>query len=347
MDHTENITDTRTKQQGPRIKLTVCTPVYNTGDRLQLISSLLDQQTDQDFEWVIVDDGSNDGSPEKARECANETHTFPMQFLSQKHGGRHTAINRALKAAKGEFFVVLDTDLNPTPHAFERMFAHWAGIPPQERPYFVSVTGLVALPDGNIDGDKFPADPFDSNSIEIGTHYGINGRKWGMVLTENMHENPYPVFKAETFVPDELLLNRIGKNRLTRFVNDVLVVADTPHQPNNDAQIEPHTFYHPPLLAATVTKAQKNAQLRQWIESPRASSLFYNELSAQRVPLAHRIRACAQYVRFSMHAGIVPDDIYKQAEKKLITFFMLWPGLILYKRDRRKTTTNLLISGII
>jgi hypothetical protein len=123
------------------------------------------------------------------------------------------------------------------------------------------------------------------------------------------------VVEGEKFVPDELVLNRIGRDRLTRYINDPLLIL----QP-----------------AATQTgSTAKTERLRKWANSPRAASLFFNELTTQRVPLAHRIRASANYVRYSMHAGVIPDDIYKQANKKLFAFFMLWPGLIMYKRDQK------------
>lgn len=333
----------------PMFKLSICTPAHNAAKRIpELYKSLL-QQTEQRFEWIVVDDGSSDDTAAKVRTIAkeypvsdsvpatewdsskskdgNQTEVpFPVQLLSQKRGGRHTAINRALKAAQGEFFVVLDTDSVPVPGAFERLLEHWDSLPEQERPYFASIVGLAASSDGKIDGNRFPSSPFDSNSIEVGTHYGITGRKWGMIHTAVFQDNPYPVFKGEMFVPDELVLNRIGRARLTRYINEPLLIL----QPADQEETGP---------TAKVDSAQavlsKTERLRKWVDSPRAASLFFNELTTQRVPLAHRIRASANFVRYSMHADVIPDDIYKQADKKLFAFFMLWPGLIMYKRDKK------------
>lgn len=329
----------------PAYKLSICTPAYNAADRIpELYRSLL-QQTEQRFEWIVVDDGSSDDTAAQVRaiveDSASDTTTdtdtqtdtgtsnakddeeikapFPVKLLSQKRGGRHTAINRALKTAQGKFFVVLDSDSVPVPEAFERFLEHWYSLPVQERPYFASIVGLSALPDGKIDGNRFPSSPFDSNSIEVGTHYGITGRKWGMIHTEVLKDNPYPVFKGEKFVPDELVLNRIGRDRLTRYINEPLLILQ-------------------PLETQSGFSAKtegKTEALRKWASSPRGASLFFNELTNQRVPLAYRIRASANYVRYSMHAGVIPDDIYKQAQKKLFAFFMLWPGLFLYKHDKK------------
>ncbi len=287
-----------------KAKITVCSPLHNVRDSEAIVETLYEQlkaQTFQNFEWILVCEGG------RSAFTPPEESAFPVKVLYQKSAGRHLAINKAVESANGEFFTVLDAGAVLTADAFERLLENWNSIPSQEQPYFVSIAGVTALPDGSIDGSKFPASPFDSNSIETGTHYGISGRKWGLILTEALREQPYPVFKAENFVPEELVLNRIGQKRLTRYLNEPLITLPPPQN--------------------------KLERLRRWAESPRASALFYNELSEQRIPLAHRIRASAHYVRYSMHAGEIPDNIYKQAKKKLITFFMLWPGLFMYKRD--------------
>src|SRR6056297_3725430 len=282
----------------PAFKLSVCTPAHNAAVRIPELYKSLQQQTEKRFEWIVVDDGSSDDTaaqvqaiageepsltPDRSRDTEQDTKQgsskskdgkdtkapFPVKLLSQKRGGRHTAINRALKSARGKFFVVLDSDSVPVPEAFERFLEHWYSLPAQERPYFASIVGLSALPDGKIDGNRFPSSPFDSNSIEVGTHYGITGRKWGMIDTTVFQDNPYPVVEGEKFVPDELVLNRIGRDRLTRYINDPLLIL----QP-----------------AATQTgSTAKTERLRKWANSPRAASLFFNELTTQRVPLAHRI----------------------------------------------------------
>lgn len=328
-------------------KLSVCTPAYNAENQLAELYAGLQQQTLHDLEhtieWIIVDDGSTDDTLARAHELsaqqsstAPDSHPrnekagpFPVHVLTQKHSGRPRAINKALKEAAGKFFIVLDTDAVPAPRAFELLFTYWDSIPPQERPYFASITGLTGVPDGSIKGSRFPADVFDSNSIETGTHYGITGRKWGMYLTEALRENPYPVFSGEKFVPDELVFNRIGRNQLTRYINEVLLIEPSKKEASEGANERANE--------GSITKKGRNKvkHLQNWVSSPRGAAIFYNELSEQRIPLAHRIRATAHYVRFSMHAGVVPDDIYKKANKKLIAFFMLWPGLFLYKHDKK------------
>lgn len=294
-----------------KYQFSVCTPSYNAAERLEKVYQALNGQSVQDFEWIVVDDGSKDGTKEVVADLAAKA-SFPIVYITQKHAGRPTAVNKGLKSARGDFFLILDSKSLPVPDALEKMLQHWNTIPVQERSYFISVAGLVAAQDGSIYGNTFPSSPFDSNSIETSTHYGVSGKKWGFMRTEVLQHYPYPVFKGEDFVPEELILNRIGTRAITRFVNDVFLELDREEVPS------------------------RLEELRLWIRNPKAAALFYNEFSEKRIPIVHRVKTCANYVRFSFHAGVVPDDAFKQAHKKLITFFMMWPGLFLYKRDLKK-----------
>lgn len=291
-----------------RPRFSICTPLPDqsiSGDTIEGLKKSLEEQTFRDFEWIPVGPGALLNGLESSAD-------FSVKPVKSEKTERATLLNRGIKAASGEFFLILDPDSKPVPEALEKMLVQWESLPERERGYFISVSGLAALKDGRIYGNTFPSSPFDSNSIETTSHYGVQGRKWGFVRTEVLKSNLFPVFEGEGFVPEQLVLNRVGIRAITRYVNEVYLVLDAEEEPS------------------------RREELRRWASSPKGAALFYNEFSAQRVPTVHRIRSCAHYVRFSLHAGIIPDDIFKGARKKLITFFMLWPGLIMYRRDRKQ-----------
>lgn len=306
-------------------KFTICTPLYNDAERVRPLYRSLEAQSERSFEWIVVDDGSVDGGAEEA-EKVGEKASFPVRVIRKKsHRGSHAAVNKAEEEAKGEFFLLLHSDEELLPQSLEGLLLHWNSIPSAERPFFTSVTGLSQTPDGSVRGDKFPSDVFDSTNFEAGGRYGISGRKIGFHRTEVLREFPFPEKKGERYCPPELTLNRIGLRYLTRYVNEAIVTVYTENgegEAENKAELRALDRDVPPM--------------EMCIQGPGGSALFFRELLSLPVPLARKTRAALAYVRLSLHAGRIPDDIYREAPKKLFVFFTLPPGYLLYRRDIKK-----------
>ena len=82
-------------------KFTVATPTYNRKDVLYRVFDSLCAQTMQDFEWIVVDDGSNDLTSELVLHW-QEKAAFPIVYFYQENAGKHMALNLAVQKAKGE-----------------------------------------------------------------------------------------------------------------------------------------------------------------------------------------------------------------------------------------------------
>src|SRR6056297_4065075 len=83
---------------------------YNRiGELRELVASLeaMDYPSD-DFEWVVVDDGSSDGTADYIKELDTD---FDIQYHFQQNQGPGAARNRAMSEAKGEYFIFLDSDV--------------------------------------------------------------------------------------------------------------------------------------------------------------------------------------------------------------------------------------------
>ena len=91
------------------MKVSVIIPVYNTEQYLEeCLNSLLEQTLD-DIEILVVDDGSTDGSLRIAKEfeAANPS---KISVLTKQNGGQASARNMALKHATGEYLGFVDSD---------------------------------------------------------------------------------------------------------------------------------------------------------------------------------------------------------------------------------------------
>src|SRR5262249_2422136 len=99
---------------------TVFTPTYNRAHTLHRVFDSLCAQTLRDFEWLVIDDGSSDSTRELIDNWTKSAH-FTIRYIKQDHSGKHIAHNCAVREARGQFFLTLDSDDACTPQALERM----------------------------------------------------------------------------------------------------------------------------------------------------------------------------------------------------------------------------------
>jgi glycosyltransferase involved in cell wall biosynthesis len=198
---------------------TVFTATYNRAHTLPRAYESLKAQTLRSFEWVVVDDGSQDETRALVEGWAREA-SFPIRYYHQENGGKHRAFNRAVREARGELFAPLDSDDGLLPQALERLRWHWEQIPALERGRFTGVTGLCVDQHGTLVGARFPEDVLDSDSIEIRYRYALTGGKWGFHRTDVLRRHPFPEEPGRRYVIEDLVWSAIAQELRTRFVNE-------------------------------------------------------------------------------------------------------------------------------
>lgn len=297
--------------QSPRI--TVLTPTFNRVQLLSRIHQSLVAQTGRDFEWIVVDDGSTDGTGVLVQAWAAES-PFPIRYVWQENAGKHVAVNRGVQLARGELLLILDSDDWLVPNALARVGYWWGSIPEAQRDEFAGVAGLCAFPSGEVVGTRFPNDVLDSNSIEVRVRYRVQGDKCEVWRTDVLRQHPFPE-DLGSFVTEGLVWNRIARRYGLRFVNEVWMVKE----------------YQPHGLSA------RSLELR--VGSPQAAKVYYKEFAEtpdMGIPFTRRLREYANFTRFSLH-GQIP--LAQQAIE--VRFKGLWAaatpiGFLLYLRDRLK-----------
>lgn len=92
-------------EAGPRgPKITVITVVYNDRDGFSRTAHSVLEQAGADWEWVVIDGGSTDGTRELVMAHADRT-SF---WCSERDGGIYDAMNKGLARANGEFVVFMN-----------------------------------------------------------------------------------------------------------------------------------------------------------------------------------------------------------------------------------------------
>jgi len=94
-------------------KVSVVLPAYNEADKLESAVTKISQaikETGYGYEIIIAEDGSIDGTAERAEELAQK-YSYVKHIHREKRLGRGTALNNAFRQGCGEVMVYMDLDL--------------------------------------------------------------------------------------------------------------------------------------------------------------------------------------------------------------------------------------------
>lgn len=177
--------------------LTVFTPSYNRAYLLPRCYESMKAQECKDFIWMIIDDGSTDGTAELVRAWQAEDNGFEIVYIYKENGGMHTAHNTAYENIKTPLNVCIDSDDLLAEDAVGKIKRFW------EKNGSDKYAGILALDadmDGNIVGKGFPEGLMEST---LGGYYtaGGKGDKKLVYRTDIITKYPpYPVFEGEKFV---------------------------------------------------------------------------------------------------------------------------------------------------
>lgn len=103
------------------IIVSVIVPVYNTKPYLEeCVQSILDQEFDQNYEVILVDDGATDGSAELCDELAARDRR--IRVIHQENQGLSAARNAGMDAAQGRYYSFVDSDDVVRPGYLQKLY---------------------------------------------------------------------------------------------------------------------------------------------------------------------------------------------------------------------------------
>lgn len=291
--------------------ISILTPTYNRGKLLLPLYESLKNLTFEDFEWLIVDDGSEDDTEQYALSWIAhniQNAEFPIRYIKKSNGGKHTAINRGVREANGELILILDSD-DTLP---EDSLATIAQYYEQCKGYkdCAGVCGLMAHHDGQLIGTGFPKEPMYESALQF--RYAEKGNVTGDLLevykTSVMREFPFPEIENEKFCPESLVWNRIANKYKLFCFNKVIYYRD----------------YLEGGLTSKIVRIRMN--------SPIASTMTYAEMLDYNISLKWKIRSAINYWRFKY--CIKNKSLKAPAVKWYWKAFQII-GLIMHLRDNK------------
>ena len=133
--------------------ITVFTPTFNRAYCLDRVYDSLLEQTNPNFTWLIIDDGSIDKTKDLVKQWINEN-KIDIKYIFKFNGGMHTAHNTAYKNITTELNICIDSDDFLPRSAIQNIYDNWQSVK-----YDQSIAGLMGLDeslDGKLIGSKFP-----------------------------------------------------------------------------------------------------------------------------------------------------------------------------------------------
>lgn len=166
--------------------ITVFTPTYNRAHLLHRGYEALLKQKDNDFLWMIVDDGSTDNTEELVNSWIKEN-KIEIRYIKKENGGVGTAYLSAINNCDTELMIAIDSDDYLPEDGIEIIKRVW-----KKKEKYDNVVGIVAIDkyfDGRVVGDLLP-DVETVNLIDLLTgKYKINnGDRTDVVLTSAYRE---------------------------------------------------------------------------------------------------------------------------------------------------------------
>ena len=291
--------------------ISILTPTYNRGKLLLPLYDSLKNLTFEDFEWLIVDDGSEDDTEQYALSWIEhniENAEFPIRYIKKSNGGKHTAINRGVREANGELILILDSD-DTLP---EDSLATIAQYYEQCKGYkdCAGVCGLMAHHDGQLIGSGFPKEPMYESALQF--RYAEKGNVTGDLLevykTSVMREFPFPEIENEKFCPESLVWNRIANKYKLFCFNKIVYYRD----------------YLEGGLTSKIVRIRMN--------SPIASTMTYAEMLDYNISLKWKVRSAINYWRFKY---CIKNKALKALKVKWYWKVFQIIGLIMHLKDNK------------
>jgi glycosyltransferase involved in cell wall biosynthesis len=251
------------------MSVTIITPTFNRASLLPRLYASLCNQTYTDFEWVVVDDGSTDGTFDLVNGWKPP---FTLRYVFQENQGIKVAWNRGVELARGDYVGVIGSDDYYLPEALEILTDEWSGLDNR----WASVNGRMVRTDGSLNGPPFER-VLDVDSVSYWYRYKLAGDTTGLMRADVLRRYPFP-YAESRYAPQALAFNRIARRYLTRFLPTPVAVVE----------------YQPDGLSA---------RRRKEVVADPEPLLVYNWealLFPKWLPVATRARFAANCVRFGL-----------------------------------------------
>lgn len=290
--------------------LTIFTPAYNRAHTLGRTYESLLRQTCDDFEWLIVDDGSKDSTKTLVEGWIQEG-KISIRYIYQQNQGMHGAHNTAYRNIDTELNTCIDSDDYMPDDAVETIVNFWKAHGSDK---YAGIIGLDCTEGGNIIGTSFP-EGMTETTLNGFYAKGGKGDKKLVYRTDVIKQYPeYPIFEGEKYVSLGYKYLLIDQDYTLLTLNKPLVVVE--YQQDGSSMNMYRQYWNNPQGFAFIRK----------VDMKLCGSL------------KRKFESCIHYVSSSIRS----KNTHFIAESPLpgLTILAILPGIILYFFLKYKNSKN-------
>ena len=291
------------------MKLSIIVPVYNVLPYIRQCLDSLVGQTLEDYEIILIDDGSTDGTRALIEQWI-AAGVIDIRYIYQANQGMHGAHNTAYRNITTELNTCIDSDDYMPDDAVQQIVDFWKA---HGSDRFAGIIGLDATADGKIIGTGF--DGLLATTLTDFYARGGKGDKKLVYRTDVIRRYPeYPLFEGERYVGLAYKYMLIDQDYQLLTLEKPLVIVE--YQPDGSSF----------------------GMYRQYWNNPRGFS-FYRLTEMRFAPtLKRRFMVCIHYVASSIIAR--NRRFISESNQKALTILAIPFGIALYLLIRHKVKTN-------
>lgn len=282
------------------ILFTVFTPTYNRAHTLPRTYESLKNQDCFCFEWLIVDDGSSDGTDKLVATWMEEDTPFRIRYIYKKNGGMHTGYNTAFANITTELCVCIDSDDCLAVGAAGKIRSAWELM--RHRGY-AGFMGLDADLEGNLIGTAFPEGMTETTHGAFYANGGQGDKKIVFRTDVVKQYPPYPEFEGENYVGLSCLFIMLDQDYKLGVLNEVLCHVEY------QADGSTHTMYN------------------QYVKNPNGFA-YYRKI-CMRYPYTHK-RLIQDTIHYVSSSFIAKNKAFlRESPRKILTILCIPLGWML------------------
>lgn len=188
--------------------ITIFTPSYNRGNDLKNLYKSLCNQTDKDFIWYIIDDGSTDNTIDIIKQFKKDNQ-IRIEFYMKENGGKHSAFNTLFETCKTKYFICVDSDDYLGENAIEIINNTLL------KSFNENIWGIVG-PRAKHNGQTYSKWVLDNNKTikfcELYSKYKYIGDTYIIIDINKLNGFRFPIYADEKLVPENILYDYLDKN---------------------------------------------------------------------------------------------------------------------------------------